>query len=315
MRRIIALFLPFLLLLTACSAGSPDPAASGSPSIPAAHAEALASVKVEDQGKGKAPKVTFDTPLTITAESIKVVTEGKGEPVKAGQSVTLQAIGFNAEDGKTNGNSYSDPAGQDLVFDDAFKSSNPLVYNTFVGAKVGSFVAYGFPGTAAAAGATAPAQPTVLTVFQIESAADVVKPLAGPSGDPVTPPAGLPTVKDDAKGIPVITIGDAKAPTGLVSQNLIEGKGATVKSTDTIVANYVGVNLVGGEIFDSSYAKGTPATFALNQVIQGWTKGLTGKTVGSRVLLVIPKAMAYGDTGQGKAKGDLVFVVDILGIQ
>ena len=50
---------------------------------------------------------------------------------------------------------------------------------------------------------------------------------------------------------------------------------------------------------------------ALNGLIE--SKGLAGKTVGSRVLLVIPKDRAYGDAGQGEAKGDLVFVVDILG--
>ena len=57
------------------------------------------------------------------------------------------------------------------------------------------------------------------------------------------------------------------------------------------------------------------ATFPLTGVIKGWTQGLTGKTVGSRVLLVIPKDLAYGDKGQGDAKGDLVFVVDILGVK
>ena len=288
-------------------------------SVPPANAEALASVKVQDQGKGEAPKVSFDKPLTIAAESVKVITEGKGKAVKAGQAVTLQAIGFNAEDGTTNGDSYSDPAGERIVFDDAFKTSNPLVYSTFVGTNVGSYVAYAFPGTPAVEGSTAApsqaAQPTILTIFQIESAADVAKPLAKPEGDAVTPPAGLPTVKDNDKGIPVVTIGDAKAPTELIAQDLITGKGPAVKAADTIVANYVGVNFEGGEVFDSSFDRGTPATFALKQVIEGWTKGLTGKTVGSRVLLVIPKAMAYGDGGQGKAKGDLVFVVDILGVQ
>lgn len=323
-RRLLALLLPLLLLVSACSQGSsdtsgPDASASASVSIPPSNAEALASVKVEDQGKGKAPKVTFDHPLEVKAESIKVVTQGKGEPVKAGQAVILQAIGFNTADGVSNGNSFSDPAGQSLVFDDAFKNTNPLVYSTFVGAKVGSFVAYAFPGTPAVEGSTAapaqPAQPATLTVFQIESATDVAKPLTKPEGKTVTPPAGLPTVKDNDKGIPQITIGDAKAPTELVAQNLITGTGPALKATDTIVANYVGVNFVGGEVFDSSFDRGTPATFPLSNVIKGWTQGLTGKTVGSRVLLVIPKALAYGDGGQGKAKGDLVFVVDILGIQ
>ena len=60
---------------------------------------------------------------------------------------------------------------------------------------------------------------------------------------------------------------------------------------------------------------GKKATFPLTGVIKGWTQGLTGKTVGSRVLLVVPKDLAYGDQGQGDAKGDLVFVVDILGVK
>ncbi len=303
-----------MLLLTACGqSASTDPTPSASVSVPPSNAEVFTSVKVVDQGKGKAPTVTFKTPLAITAESMGVVSEGKGAAVKAGQAVTLQAIGFNAEDGKTNGDSFSDPAGQRIVMDDTFKASNPLVYSTFVGAKVGSWVAYAYP--AAAAGATASTEPAVMTVFLIESATDVATPLSKPEGETVAPVAGLPTVKEDAKGVPAITIGDAKAPTELVAQDLIKGTGAVLKESDTIVANYVGVNFVGGDIFDSSFEAGKVATFPLTGVIQGWTKGLTGKTVGSRVLLVIPSAMAYGETGQGKAKGDLVFVVDILGVQ
>ena len=131
----------------------------------------------------------------------------------------------------------------------------------------------------------------------------------------MTPPAGLPKVTEDSKGVPQIDVKGVAKPTDLIAQDLIKGKGATVEANDTIVANYVGVNLSDGTKFDSSYDRGTPATFGLGQVIEGWTKGLTGKTVGSRVLLVIPAAQAYGDQGQGQAKGDLVFVVDILGVK
>ena len=65
-RRLFALLLPVLLLITACSGGS---TATSSPSAttPAANAEALASVKVTAGAKGKAPKVTFDKPLAIKA--------------------------------------------------------------------------------------------------------------------------------------------------------------------------------------------------------------------------------------------------------
>ncbi|MEO6530898.1 MAG: FKBP-type peptidyl-prolyl cis-trans isomerase [Specibacter sp.] len=324
MRRLLALLLPLLLLATACSPGSSDPAApapSASVSIPPSNAEVLASVKVQDLGKGKAPKVTFDTPLAIKAESMRLVTPGDGAQIRDGQIIAFQQVMLNAADGKTIGESFTKEQSNKITLDENFKTQFALVHSTFASAKVGAFIAYGTPAVPAVAAtaqaAAQPEQPAAMSVFKVISATDapaVVKPLSKPEGDTVTPPAGLPTVKDNDKGTPVITVGSAKAPTELVSQNLITGKGAALKSSDTIVANYVGVNFVGGEIFDSSFDRGEPATFPLKGVIEGWTKGLTGKTVGSRVLLVIPKAQAYGDAGQGKAKGDLVFVVDILGV-
>ncbi|WP_186760523.1 FKBP-type peptidyl-prolyl cis-trans isomerase [Arthrobacter alpinus] len=323
MRRILALLLPLLLLLSACSGATTDPSSSDSASTPPANAEALASVKVEDHGAGKPPTVTFDKPLAIKAESIRVVTKGTGAEIKAGQAVTLRAIGLNAEDGTAEGNNFADPAGERMLFDDTFKSQNPVVYNTFVGAKIGSYVAYAYPGTPAVAGSSAapsqPAKPTVLSVFFIESASDIVKPLTKPEGETLTPPAGLPTVKENDKGVPAITIGDAKAPTELIAQDLIKGKGVDVKSGDTIVVNYAGATFSDGKVFDESYSKGQTFTtpIGVGKVIPGWDKGLVGKTVGSRVLLVIPKDLAYAsaNASNGQPIGDLVFVVDILGVE
>lgn len=323
MRRLLALLLPLLLLVTACSSGSSDPAASDAPgssvSVPPANAEALASVKVDDQGKGKAPKVTFDKPLAMKDVAIRRVTDGTGAELKAGQKATIRIARVDATSGAQDVENFTAEAGEMVVFNDELKQNNPLVYNAFVGAKIGGVIAYGVPATpAVAATESAPAQeavPATIEIYKVESAVDVPKPLTKPEGETVTPPAGLPTVKENDKGIPEISVGDAKAPTELVSQDLITGKGTALKATDTIVANYVGVNFDGGKVFDSSFERGTPATFGLAQVIKGWTQGLTGKTVGSRVLLVIPKDLAYGDGGQGDAKGDLVFVVDILGVQ
>ncbi|MCY0906340.1 FKBP-type peptidyl-prolyl cis-trans isomerase [Arthrobacter sp. H14-L1] len=321
MRRLLAFFLPALLLLSACGAAGSTAGASSSPavSVPAAHADVLSSVKVTAGAAGKAPTVDFAKPLKITDQSIRVISEGDGAKVTDGQSMVLRLAAFNAEDGTALGDSYADPAGQSYVVDSKFQQQYPLIYATFVGAKVGSDIAYGVPATAAVAGSTAapaqPAAPAQLVIYHIEAAKDVAKPLSKPEGDTVTPPAGLPTVKDDDKGVPQITIPTTPASTTLVSQDLIKGKGQEVKATDTIVANYVGVTYKDGKTFDSSYARGKTATFALNQVIQGWTQGLTGKTVGSRVLLVIPKALGYPTPTAGQPDGDLVFVVDILGIQ
>ena len=71
-----------------------------------------------------------------------------------------------------------------------------------------------------------------------------------------------------------------------------------------------------GTVFDSSWTRKSPATFAIGtgNVIPGWDKGLVGKKVGSRVLLLVPPADGYADKAQGKipANAALVFVVDIL---
>ena len=80
-----------------------------------------------------------------------------------------------------------------------------------------------------------------------------------PEGETVTPPAGLPTVKDNDKGIPEISVDGVAAPTALVSQYRIKGKGVEVKETDTLTVNYVGVTLVGGTKFS------TPATIAVRR--------------------------------------------------
>lgn len=91
--------------------------------------------------------------------------------------------------------------------------------------------------------------------------------------------------------------------------------GAKVKASDTISANYFGWD-ASGAIFDSTKKKDTDATpveFSLGEVIEGWTKGLTGIPVGSTVELTIPADMAYGskDNGDGRPVGPLKFVVTV----
>jgi peptidylprolyl isomerase len=305
-RRLLAILLPGLLLLTACggSPAEPEPTSQS-----AGETAKFDSLKLTDNGDKKAPGVEFDKPLEVAEPTVKVVSEGNGEAVKANQIANISILALNAADGSTLEDTFpNDP--EPLELDEELKTGSPVIYNAFVGAKVGSSLALAVPGQAATAGAEA--QPTQLLVIKVLSTTDVTPALEKPEGETVTPPAGLPTVKEN-NGVPEISVEGVEAPSELVSQDLIKGNGATVKETDTLTVNYVGVNLVGGAKFDSSFDRGEPATFALNQVIKGWTQGLTGKTVGSRVLLVIPKDLAYGEAGQGEAKGDLVFVVDILG--
>lgn len=85
-RRLLAILLPALLLITAC--GGSNPAAEPT-SQSAGDLSKLDSVKVTDNGNDKAPGVEFSKPLSVTEPTVKVVVEGDGERVKAGQTAEL----------------------------------------------------------------------------------------------------------------------------------------------------------------------------------------------------------------------------------
>jgi peptidylprolyl isomerase len=94
---------------------------------------------------------------------------------------------------------------------------------------------------------------------------------------------------------------------------LKKGDGETVTSDMTITADYLGQVYQAKKPFDESFS-GQPAEFALNQVVEGWTIGLSGLKVGSRVLLAIPPDLGYGAQEQPNipANSTLYFVVDIV---
>jgi len=106
-------------------------------------------------------------------------------------------------------------------------------------------------------------------------------------------------------------------PSGLQYKILTQGTGAKPAATDTVVCNYRGTLLDGTE-FDSSYKRGQPATFPLNQVIKGWTEGVQLMSVGSKYQFYIPAALAYGARGAGADIGPnstLIFDVELISIQ
>ena len=100
--------------------------------------------------------------------------------------------------------------------------------------------------------------------------------------------------------------------------DIIKGNGAAVAEGATITAHYTGALAVNGTIFQSSLDFGQPATFGLNQVIGGWTKGVPGMQVGGKRRLIIPSAMAYGSrrvSASIPANSDLVFDIELIAIK
>ncbi|GCB50921.1 FKBP-type peptidyl-prolyl cis-trans isomerase [Streptomyces sp. NL15-2K] len=129
--------------------------------------------------------------------------------------------------------------------------------------------------------------------------------------------ADVPKVGTNTDGkAPSIEIPKADAPTKLVANYVIEGDGDEVAADSTVLVQYKGVLWDTGKEFDSTYSRNALTSFSLQQVVKGWAQGLTGKKVGSRVLIVIPPDLGYGDkppAGSGiKKDSTLVFSVDIL---
>jgi FKBP-type peptidyl-prolyl cis-trans isomerase FkpA len=111
--------------------------------------------------------------------------------------------------------------------------------------------------------------------------------------------------------------GATKAPNGLVYKTLTAGNGPSPAATDKVKVNYEG-RLTNGTVFDSSYKRGQPAEFGLNQVIKCWTEGVQKMKVGEKARLVCPSDIAYGDHGHPPTipgGATLVFDVELLGIE
>jgi peptidylprolyl isomerase len=110
---------------------------------------------------------------------------------------------------------------------------------------------------------------------------------------------------------------DAKTTSsGLAYKVLQPGSGGPhPKATDTVVVHYSGWT-TDGKLFDSSVARGEPASFPLNRVIAGWTEGLQLMAPGEKTRFWIPGKLAYGDKPRGGAPGGtLVFDVELLEVE
>ena len=108
-----------------------------------------------------------------------------------------------------------------------------------------------------------------------------------------------------------------EVPDELIVQTLSEGSGPVVEPTQVLAFDYVG-QVFGGEEFDNSFDRGQPLVtpIGVGHLIRGWDIGLLEQRVGSRVLLIIPPRLGYGDRGVPQAgipaNATLVFVTDIV---
>lgn len=281
------------------------PTASAAPHVAVTGVDptaALAAMQWVDNGAGVEPGLTFTHPINFTASGGRVILDGTGAALTEGQSLSLDVVQFSGDDGSVQSSTFKDKSTIPVTL--ASASLDPVLYGILSKAHIGARVLFAVPDAG---------QGAVVVAFEVVGATNV---LAKPTGVTVAPVPGLPTVTLDATGKPSVAFAGATKPTALVSQDLITGSGPAIVDGQSVTVNYTGW-LWDGAQFDSSWDRGKTATFtiATGKLIDGWVKGMVGKTVGSQVLLVVPPALGYGAAGQGTTiPGDstLVFVVDIL---
>ena len=324
-KSLILLGLSASLFLAACGgddASTPEastsavPSASATPSAsPSPSAAEVATSdnfdKVSVSGDyGKSPKVSVKKPFAIDKTRTKVLEKSDGPVVQAGQTVSVNYYGVDGRTGEKFDESFS--GGQPVAF--SLDQVVPGFSKGLTGQRKGSRVVIAMPGSdgydASGGNAEAGIEVGDTLVFVVDIV-DVQ--LSEPSGSEVAPKAGLPTVTGSLDK-PEIEIPKTDPPTKLVAQPLIKGDGKKVGPTDTVTFNYRWEIWQDGRLVEQSYGQ-KPGSSQLSGLVKGIQEGLTGQTVGSRVLLVIPPEKGYpeGNAEPKVNKGEtLVMVVDLL---
>jgi peptidylprolyl isomerase len=330
-RRSLLIAVPAgLVTLAGCGDDKSDKAKSSSSKSPSAAASASAPPPPPKIVDGPLPAITAGTKFgekpTVAKGSgslskdlaVKTVIAGGGKTVAENDYIQANYLGQVWDTAK--------------VFDNSYDRKTPLVIQlaqggiidgwryALVGKKAGSRVQMSVPptwgyGTKGNTQAGIKGTDTLVFVVDIENTFNEKSSAQGK--DVAQNDAALPKVGTNTDGkAPSIDVPKATAPTKLVANYVIEGDGDEVKADSSVLVQYKGVLWDTGKEFDSTYSRGQLTSFSLQQVVKGWAQGLTGKKVGSRVLIVIPPALGYADSppsGSGiKKDSTLVFSVDIL---
>ncbi len=273
----------------------------------------------------KTPAVTIPAEKASSNLVVSKPIQGTGAPLKAGYSALADVAVY-----KWSGSAHSlidstFPAGPQMI---PASPGLPGLVTALKGARLGSRVVAVMPpryGYGTAGDSQLGVSGTDTLVFVI----DLLQQYSGTqsaAGTQVSSGGGaLPTVTAKPGQAPVVTVPTSTTPPGTLSvTTLIQGSGPKLATGDTVVAQYVGSIWRTGKVFSSTWPSvqqpyGAPFGFQLgSNVLAGFSQGLAGVPVGSRVMLVIPPSLGYGPAGGDASAGiqktdTLVFIVDVIG--
>ncbi len=229
-----------------------------------------------------------DAEKTASGLSHTLLQAGSGTTKPGAEDfVTVHYTGWTS-DGKMFDSSYARSAASTFAVSRVIKGWGEGVQLMTVGEKRRLWI----PQDLAYAGQSG--RPQGMLVFDIELL-DIV-----PSPEK-NPPPDVAAVPDDAE----------RTPSGLAYRSLRPGTGGAKPSRSSRVTVHYSGWTTDGKLFDSSLMRGQTATFALTDVIEGWTEGLQLMTPGEKMRFWIPERLAYKGQGDGP-RGMLVFDVELM---
>jgi len=290
-----------VLLLTGCGGGEG-----------LGNSDALDDVELHIRDDDQ-PEVILHSPVDSDEGASQVLEAGDGEQVDGQNIVEFRQVAASPESGDVLGHNFDQTlpqlswlpslqeTGQDIdsFFHDAL---------TAEGVTIGSDVAIYYPADEEGL------HDQQLAVFRLVDQYPVYA-----EGEVQEQSGDLPQITNEVGAAPELEDhdGSAEAPTELREEVLIEGDGAEIGAEDQLFVQYRGWRWSDGEIFDGSWPEEgeaeLPANFSLQNVVEGWTEGISGHNVGDRLMLVIPPEQAYGgNEGHELEEETLIFVIDVV---
>jgi peptidylprolyl isomerase len=269
----------------------------------------LDQITVSNTAFGVEPEVTFETPLKADVTLITTLIKGTGPAAHADGIVGIFYVGYNTRDGAKFDSNYG--GAPYVSYADGFIEGFTKALD---GQTVGSRVLVAI--TSAEGYASGQADAGILAGDTLIFVLDLVDgQYYEPTGTEEADGNEYATVRFD-NGVPIPKARPGVVPpTETIATTLIKGESARpVAATDYVVFDYVEVNYATGAVLSGTYGVNN-VVGQLDSLIPGWQKGLLGRTVGTRVLLVVPPADAYpdGDPSRNLPAGQtLLYIIDIL---